>query len=883
MWVNSTTNSNAGGGTVLIGNVTSGGAANGNWFLAKDVPSAGNISFYASDGSTYQINGIGGGSVNDGLWHHVAATRSGSSFRVFIDGVQVGSTGTWAGTIASTSRPLYIGYNTTAAYMTGYMSNVRFVKGTALYTATFTPPTQLFNVSGTNLLTCQSPTIIDNSSNAFAITTNGNAAVSNFTPFTGYTAYNPALGAATPGVWTVSDALQAAQTRRWNMYDPYFQNTTLLLHGNGTNGAQNNTFLDSSTNNFSITRNGNTTQGTFSPFSQTGWSNYFNGTDAYLTAAQNAAFNLGTGQFTVECWVYWNGTTLANGGYGLVNLGGGANGGGPYTGWGLIMDFDNSGKPTFYRYDGTAYSYQSSTTLTANQWNHIAVSRNSSNTLSMWINGTRVYTGTVTTSFNNVNTDPLYIGRRVDGGTGGTHYFPGYISNVRVVPGTDVYGAANATITVPTSPLTAISGTALLTCQSNRFIDNSSNAFAITVNSSPSVQSFSPFAPTAAYSASTNGGSGYFDGTGDYLSLTNTATFGTGDWTVEAWIYFTTIEANDSAFIDGRPTGGSSTGWLMNVRSSNKVLRFASASAYEGTTALKANSWNHVAATYTGSTLRLYVNGAIDGTFTSLSFNFSDTNFVIGKAHYSDGDWNGYISGLRLIKGTAEYTGSTYTMPTAPPTAITNTSLLLNFTNGGIIDAAGKNVLETAGNAQISTTQSKWGGSSMSFPATNGNYFISPPNQQNFIFGTGQFTVELWVYPTAFTNSAAGIVGYGLSGGYVDWNLELNTSGTLLYIDNNAGRVSASSNLSLNTWTHIAVARTATAVTVYFNGTSVATYSTINNISGSSTSALLYVGTGAQVPASRQFIGYIDDLRITKGYARYTANFTPQTSQWQDQ
>jgi len=57
--------------------------------------------------------------------------------------------------------------------------------------------------------------------------------------------------------------------------DQYFEQTTLLLPGNGTNGAQNNTFIDASTNNFTITRNGNTTQGTFSPFSPTGWSNSF--------------------------------------------------------------------------------------------------------------------------------------------------------------------------------------------------------------------------------------------------------------------------------------------------------------------------------------------------------------------------------------------------------------------------------------------------------------------------------------------------------------------------------------------------------------------------------------------------------------------------------
>ena len=70
--------------------------------------------------------------------------------------------------------------------------------------------------------------------------------------------------------------------------DPNFNQTVLLLHGDGTNGAQNNTFLDSSTNNFTITRNGNTTQGTFTPFSLAAgeWSNYFDGDDSLSTGAK---------------------------------------------------------------------------------------------------------------------------------------------------------------------------------------------------------------------------------------------------------------------------------------------------------------------------------------------------------------------------------------------------------------------------------------------------------------------------------------------------------------------------------------------------------------------------------------------------------------------
>ncbi len=223
-------------------------------FIDTRVSAAAGIGFYLS-GSTLTVakdfatNLLQGGTVTVNAWNHVAWTRSGSTNRLFLNGVQTTST------TDSTNYPTakcVIGANDTGGQnLTGYISNVRIIKGTALYTAAFTPPTQLFNITNTQLLTCNSPAIIDQSSNNFAITVNGNSAVSTFTPFTAYVPYNPALGASTPGVWTVDEAMQAAATRQWNMYDPYFNLTTLLLHGNGTNGAQNNTFLDSSSNNFS--------------------------------------------------------------------------------------------------------------------------------------------------------------------------------------------------------------------------------------------------------------------------------------------------------------------------------------------------------------------------------------------------------------------------------------------------------------------------------------------------------------------------------------------------------------------------------------------------------------------------------------------------------
>ena len=96
------------------------------------------------------------------------------------------------------------------------------------------------------------------------------------------TASSPVNANYPSGVWTPRQALPYLQNNVWGQ-DPFFEQTVLLLHGDGTNGAQNNTFLDSSSNNFTITRNGNTTQGTFTPFSLAAgeWSNFFYGNGDY--------------------------------------------------------------------------------------------------------------------------------------------------------------------------------------------------------------------------------------------------------------------------------------------------------------------------------------------------------------------------------------------------------------------------------------------------------------------------------------------------------------------------------------------------------------------------------------------------------------------------
>ena len=428
-----------------------------------------------------------------------------------------------------------------------------------------------------------------------------------------------------------------------------------------------NRFIDDSSNAFAITKYGDTSVQRFSPFSPTtaystsviGGSGYFDGSGDYLTAPQSAAFNIGTGQFTVECFIYWNGTALANGGYGLINLGNGANGGGPFTGWGLILDFDSGGKPTFYRFDGTVYSYQSSTNPTANQWIHLAVSRNSSNTLSIWMNGIRVYTGTVTTSFNNVNSDPLNIGYRQDGGTGGTHYFPGYISNARVVVGTDVYGAANSTITVPTAPLTAITNTSLLLSYTNAgILDNAMMNDLETVGNAQISTSVKKYGT----------GSIFLDGTGDYLSVPSNPNlgFGSGNFTVEAWLYLTSAPTGADAMYVCDFRNGSTNNFGFGVISSSgtKLYMFVGSGPVEatGSTSLSLNTWYHIAMVRSGSTVTYYLNGVSDATMTT-SFSQGTTGVTVGARYTGSTEYvAGYIDDLRITKGLARYT-ATFTPP----------------------------------------------------------------------------------------------------------------------------------------------------------------------------------------------------------------------------
>jgi hypothetical protein len=657
---------------------------------------------------------------------------------------------------------------------------------------------------------------------------------------------------AAKGVWSLQEQYLAQRQGIWPLSilpDPYFEYTTLLLPGNGTNGAQNNTFLDASTNNFTITRNGNTTQGTFSPFSQTGWSGSFNTSTTYLTVTDTSNLRFGSSNFTIEAFVY----RAASGATQTIA----SKGASTPTGW--VFQISSADKLVF---TDTSTSITGATSLAANTWYYVAVVRagTGSNQTTLYVNAVSDATGTSATTFS--QTDNMKIGAD----RSNTNFANGYISNLRL-------SNTNRTISsTPTSALAADSNTIFLGLYNNRFqYTDSTAAFTnMTVTGTPSVQAFSPFNPTSSWSATTNGGSGYFDGSGDYLSVANNTAIQIGQtYTIEGWFY---LLASEGRFF-GKFTSGVG-GWLLLAGTTSFTWYYANAGAstITGSWNFRANSWNHVAISSNSSAMRVWLNGESVGTVSSPVSTQDDGGALLIGNYNGTGSisWNGYQSNFRIVKGSTVYdpTSSTITVPTAPLTAITNTSLLLNFTNAGIYDATSKNDLETVGNAQISTAQSKWGGSSMSFDGT-GDWLLIPDQPIQRI-GTGNFTVEGWVYRNS--SGTYGLIGKGT--GTTGWLVSLNSSNQVVFTYGSS-TITSTGTVSATTWTHIAVVREGTSTNqtkIYINGTNdgTGTVSTDFNQTNS-----MYVGADRTGGSAAN--AYMQDVRVTN-YARYTSNFTAPTA-----
>lgn len=743
-------------------------------------------------------------------WIHVAITRNSSNvFTLWVNGNSEATT-TSSVTIADDASNFLIGGIDNTGIYTGYISNFRILQGTALYTSAFTPPTlPLTPIANTSLLTCADNGFIDDSPYNFTITRNGDVSVQPYSPFN--------------------------------------------AHINIPNSS----------------------------------SVYFDGSGDYLEIPTNTPLAFGTGDFTCESWVY---ITAAPGAGSASALWGDIRWNNGYqSGWYTHI---NPNLTVTARIAGSWTEVVSSNALTLNSWNHVAVSRQSG-TFRLFING--VLGGSASSSANYTNAEPFKVGIAFIDGL--LYPFTGYISNLRAVKGVAVYtgnfavpnlaqlqtsGASSANAYSSTTNVNtsfSAANTSLLACQSNTIIDNSINAFPITVNGDTRARPLNPIGlnvslalgSSGSYSIANEGGSIYFDGTGDRLIIpTNTFLNLTDDFTIEFWIFPTAWAAYNVIF-DTSSNGG--------VGSDMTELWFTNTGALEyyvrGTIILSGsgfvlNQWQHVALSKSGTSQRLFLNGRLIASATSVTQPNSGFSWYFGDrvSGAANGQYPmaGYLSGVRIIKSTALYTTG-FVPPFAPPTPISGTTLLLNGTSGGIIDYTRKNNLETVGNVRIRSNIKKYGNGSMFFDGT-GDY-IYQPSSINYGYGTGNFTIEFWLYLNS--TGLQTILTHLASNPQVKPHIYYS-SGVRLYV--NGADVITGGTVTISTWTHIALVRNSGSTRLYIDGTqSGSTYTDSNNYGSSS--PLIIADYGVPVTGTNQLNGYIDDLRITKGVARYTSNFTP--------
>lgn len=625
-----------------------------------------------------------------------------------------------------------------------------------------------------------------------------------------------------------------------------------LLKNDGT-GTNNNTFVDQGLGAVP-TPVGPPAQGSFSPFSPNGWSYEFDGASTVSFPA--GQFSFGTGVYTVECFF----TTTTNSGiqspvsFGSATLPGGPT---PY----ICLRFD-SNELVFEETSTTGFYWRIAVPFKVEigRTYHLAGVRGTSGLISLYLDG--ILQGTTNYGASMLNGYQCSVGGLAYGSSPFGYTFNGLVSNVRVSK-TQAY---TGPFTPPTSKLGVIANTVLLTAQDGSFIDRSSNNLLATNNGLPAAVPRSPFA-SVAWNAATHGGSMYADGvTQQAVDFAASTQYDTpGNWSLECWVY--PMGTNDFSIYDAS-SGTVNVSIILKNQGEGKWFyqTVNNTITTVGAVNIPSNAWTHLAFTRAGSggAIRTYVNGRADKSYawTNITTGANGAIARVGPSSKSGLRGHGYISGFRITAATNYSAAFSMSTLTGPPTAIANTRMLLNFTDAAVVDSVNFVDVATFPGCTLSTDRGYGTGSkSLKF---DGAGYASMRGQK---IGTSDFTFESWVYPTRGIGQVetffAGIATSEL-------NISRNASGYLTAGTNGAVIVTSSAIVPTTTWTHIAVSRDDGVLRMFINGALVGSGASVGSFTFATVSLLGAAGTGR----TNLYQGYMDDVTISLGDAKYKEAFT---------
>ena len=830
-------NSSGSGEAYLIAHWKSGAYSSG-WAVQYDHDNnkfAAWVNFSTSAGNTETLT-QSGTSAED-AWYHIALTRSGNTYTLWLDGVSQ-ATATNAGTLVENSA-VYLGIGAgvhtggASYYLDGFIDEVR-ISDTTRYTTNFTP---------------------------------------SITAFT-------------------ADA-----------------NTLLLLHMDGANDGT--TFTDSSWTEsgprHTITASGDVTNTRVSNHSASPQGNThligpkitghtsvlaYDGNGDYLRTPSSSDFNLGSGNWTVECW--FNGSAWPASIKGLISL--------DYDGPGAshnAMNFgvDNSKLAWLVSDTSLNWAIVNTTggTVSTAGWHHAAGVFDGS-TYKAYLDGIEVISVTSSTAVASQNSSQMIIGSTADANAGQCLF--GYQDEIRVSDS----ARYTSNFTPSTDPFTSDSNTMLLiqsntTMGSTTITDSSSSAHTITVNGD-----VMHVAPKIGV------GMGSFDGAStDWVSIADSDDwyFAAGPFTLECWVCW------PGAVVAGQilsqyDWGNSNRSWVMSFSGANLELTYSTTggggpSSKQETWSPSADTWYHIAiARDSSSNLRFFVDGTELGSATTVTASFYQSSAALSIANYLNSGsghttpFTGFMDELRISR-VARYTG-TFTPSTTAFKDDKDTVLLMHMDGGGGIDpdtnlptlpGEGTYFFDDSVDALFydSATGIPTNKSMISFDGT-GDYLTSPDSTEWDVFESGSvFTLEAWVKYSSIPTSSTyndwfcqqedasngwrfGYDGTTGTGGLWIW-MKSGGSTVVDYIGNS----STAYKISDGMWHHVAMTKSGSAIKAYLDGVEVIS---ATDADSDTFAAVLGVG-GGSVTAAANLNGNMDQVRISDNI-RYGAAFTPTTT-----
>lgn len=361
--------------------------------------------------------------------------------------------------------------------------------------------------------------------------------------------------------------------------------------------------------------------------------------------------------------------------------------------------------------------------------------------------------------------------------------------------------------------------------------------------------------------------SAYFSGT-THLEIASSSDFSlSSDFTIETWAYVSPANQTYDCLL------AFDNGWYFQIY--NGYFRFANASVafMESSAALPTNAWIHIAVCRSGNTLTLYINGNVSATTTNTGTLGTTGKLYIGQ-NGTGYKYDGYLDEIRITKGVARYT-SAFSVPTSAfPTGgfeldydLYWDKVVLRMDMEGANNATtfveqstGKTV-NKYGTPVISNAQSKFGSTSLYFPGGSSVYLADSDDW----YWPGDYTIEFWFNAVSVSGLQL-LIGQG-SGTSV-WTGIVLSAGVLKPIDSAGNYVINYGGIVANTWYHVAMVRSNNTLHMYLNGKRVGIVA--DATAPINRSMAMYLGG---TDSYAYFNGYIDDVRITKGVARYLVDF----------